>query len=98
MSGVREGDSARVVLQTEQFETQLAELDQGDQDAIWRSLKRARDGLPTFGIEKPWGGDWELWPCGAFRVLLRPLSHDEVEAQTGVSAPGLYLVQIEPAA
>jgi hypothetical protein len=84
-----------IMLQTEQFAVQMAELDAVERARVWGWLKRARDGLPTFGVEKPWAGDWELWPCGTYRVLLRPLSPAEVQRETGVPGAGIYLVRLE---
>ncbi len=84
------------MIESERFASQMAELDAEAQRLIWRSLNRAREGKPTPGVEKPWGGDWLLWPCGRHQVLLRQMASAEVEAVTGRPGEGIFLMAIEP--
>lgn len=87
------------MLQSELFRSQMAELNEEQQQLILTSLNRARDGKPTPGVENHWDSDYLLWPCGPqteYRVLLRPLTQSEVEAETGEARDGFYLIQIEP--
>ena len=84
------------MIKSERFASQMAELDADARQLIWRSLNRAREGKPTPGVEKPWDGDWLLWPGGAYQVLLRQMTSVEVEAVTGEPGEGIYLMAIEP--
>jgi hypothetical protein len=84
-----------VMVENELFKSQIAVLDNAEQQRIWRSLRRARDGRATPGVERRWDGDWLLWPCGAYKVLLRPMSPEEV-ADTGATGEGIYLMGLEP--
>jgi hypothetical protein len=84
------------MVESELFSSQMAELDAEVQGLIWRSLNRAREGRPTPGVEKPWEGDWLLWPCGDHHVLLRPMTEEEVAAVTGAPQKGILLIAIEP--
>jgi hypothetical protein len=78
------------------FWDQWKELDEEEQQRILKSLRRARDGLPTPGVDNPFGGEWLLWPCGDRKVLLRPMGRDEVEAETGAPGKGFLLYSVEP--
>ena len=87
------------LVQSELFRDQMAALNQDQRDVIWRSLRRAREGKYTPGVENPWGGDYMLWPCGPgpqHQVLLRPLNSEEVAAITGQARAGFYLIEIRP--
>lgn len=95
MTGVPSHGTPRAMVQNARFEREMEELDQGARREIWKSLKRARDDQPTPGVEKPWDGDWELWPCGKYRVLLRPMTREEVKTATGAAGEGIYLMYIE---
>ena len=96
MSAVPQADQTRVMIQSERFASQMAELDQEAQDLIWRSLNRAREGRKAVGVEKRWEGDWLLWPCGSRKVLLREMTPTEVEDLTGEHRDGICLMGIEP--
>jgi hypothetical protein len=84
------------MVESELFSSQMAELDAEAQGLIWRSLNRAREGRPTPGVEKPWQGDWLLWPCGGHQVVLRPMREEEVATVTGELQEGILLIAIEP--
>lgn len=96
MSKAPQGDQPLAMIESERFASQMAELNTEARGLIWRSLNRAREGKPTPGVEKPWDGDWLLWPCGSHRVLLRQLASAEVEAVTGEPGEGIFLMAIEP--
>jgi hypothetical protein len=92
--------SARAVLvQSELFREQMAALERDQQEVIWSSLSRAREGKFTPGVENPWGGDYLLWPCGPnkeHRVVLRPLNPDEIADVADAGVDSFYLISIEP--
>lgn len=101
MNGMQDRGATPAMFTTELFRSQMAELDEEEQELVWRWLRRARDGLPTPGVEKPWGGDWFLWPCGSptrYRVLLRPMAREEVESLPGSPSEGFLLYSVESAA
>ena len=95
MSAPSQPRARAVMVQNELFTSQLEALDEHERKIVWLSLSRARDGKPTPGVERPWDGDWLLWPCGQRQVLLRPMSPQEVAAAGG-SGEGIYLMGIEP--
>lgn len=87
-----------VLVESELFASQMAKLGDAEREMIWQSLARARDGKPTPGVESPWGAGYLLWPCGPhkeFKVLLRRLDPDEVEALAGDRREGFYLYRVE---
>jgi hypothetical protein len=93
-----------VLIESELFKSQMEALGEGEdgeqeQQLIWRSLNRARHGLPTPGVSNPWGGEYRMWPCGPnkrYEVLLRAMTREEVEKETGSPGQGFYLIEIEP--
>jgi hypothetical protein len=83
------------MFEAERFESEIALLEHAEQKRIWRSLRRARDGMPTPGVERRWKGDWLLWPCGEYKVILRAMSPEEVAAR-GATGEGILLHALDP--
>ena len=86
---------ALAMAETGLFTSQMKDLTELDAKTVWRSLQRARDGLVTPGVQKPWGGDWMLWPCGSYRVLLRPLNSEEASSLKPPADAGYLLYWVE---